>query len=299
MLFRNNTFDRRSPYSHIDAIVDYYDETWLDYRFFWLNETTLSVHFGYSDETTHSHADSLLNMNRVLADRAVIRQGERVFDAGCGVGGSSFWLAQQRGAEVVGVTPVANQVTQARRFAARRKLTRQVHFEQADYTNTFFPDASFDVVWALESVCHAQDKAAFYREAARLLRPGGRLVVAEYMRKARACGILGERLLHKWLDGWAIPDLDTPDEHLSSMSASGFTDIQIDDVTVHTHPSLRRLHQITLWSYPLAVLGRAVGIRSFIQHGNVLGSLHQYHALERGLWFYGIISAVATPTDLW
>jgi SAM-dependent methyltransferase len=103
-------------------------------------------------------------------------------------------------------------------------------------------------------LCHAQDKAAFYREAARLLRPGGRLVVAEYMRTARPFGAPGERLLHKWLDGWAIPDLDTPDEHLSYLSASGFADIQIDDVTAHTCPSLQRLHQITLWSYPLAVL---------------------------------------------
>lgn len=274
-----------------NAITAYYDQTWLDYRFFWLNEKTLSVHFGYRDETTSGHADSLLNMNRVLADRVGIRQGEQVLDAGCGVGGSSLWLAQQRGADVIGITPVASQVVQARQFAARRKLATRVRFEQADYTDTFLPRASFDVVWALESLCHAQDKAAFYREAKRLLRPGGRLVIAEYMRLARPLDIAGERLLHKWLDGWAIPDLDTSDEHRCSMSAAGFVNIQIDDVTTYTRPSLRRLYQITSWSYPLAVLGRAVGIRSFIQHGNVLGSLHQYQALERHLWFYSIISA--------
>jgi len=293
MVFRDNTSDRRSPSASPDAIVAYYDETWLDYRFFWLNERTLSVHFGYSDKTTSGHADSLLNMNRILADRAGIRPGERVLDAGCGVGGSSFWLAQERGAEVVGITPVSRQVAQAWRFAAQRKLTGHVHFEQANYTNTFFPNASFDVVWALESLCHAPDKAAFYREAARILRPGGRLVVAEYIRTARPLDPLGERLLQAWLGGWAIPDLDTTEEHRSAMSVSGFADIQIDDVTAHTRPSLHRLHQITFWSYPLAVLGRAAGIRSFVQHGNVLGSLHQYQALERGLWFYGIISAVA------
>jgi hypothetical protein len=118
------------------------------------------------------------------------------------------------------------------------------------------------------------------------------------MRTARPFGNPDERLLHKWLDGWAIPDLDTPDDHRSSMSASGFTDIQIDDVTAHIRPSLYRLHWITFWSYPLAVLGRAAGIRSSVQHGNVLGSLNQYHALECGLWFYGFISAVATSKDM-
>lgn len=277
--------------SQRDAVIAYYDQTWLDYRLFWLNRRTLSVHFGYTDPTTCGHADALLNMNRVLADRAGIQPGTRVLDAGCGVGGSSLWLAQARDAIVVGITPVASQVARARRFAAMRKLGDRITFEQADYTSTPFPDASFDIVWALESLCHAPAKAAFYREAARLLRPGGRLVLAEYMRAARPLRAEGEQLLHQWLDGWAIPDLDTRAEHLAHAAAAGLADARIDDITAHTRPSLRRLYQLTRWAYPLAVTGRAVGIRSAIQHGNVIGSLCQYQALERGLWFYGMLSA--------
>ena len=333
MTFRNQIFDRQPARSLTESIVAYYDETWLDYRLLWLNGRNLSVHFGYADVTTRGHADALLNMNRVLADRAAIWPGERVLDAGCGVGGSSFWLAQERGAEVVGITPVASQVTRARRFAEQRGLladqppttlstslragndqplttteetsTTQdssrlsvlgsrfghTRFEQADYTATPFADASFDVVWSLESLCHAPRKDVFYREAARLLRPGGRLVVAEYVRAARPLASDDERLLHAWLSGWAIPDLDTRGEHLAHLAAAGFTDIRFDDVTQHTRPSLRRLYQLTYWTYPLAVMGRVAGIRSDIQHGNVIGSLRQYEALERGLWFYGIISA--------
>jgi cyclopropane fatty-acyl-phospholipid synthase-like methyltransferase len=219
-----------------------------------------------------------------------------VLDAGCGVGGSSVWLAQARGANVVGITPVASQVARARSFAAARTLGDQVAFEQADYTSAPFPDASFDVVWALESLCHALDKAAFYREAARLLRPGGRLVIAEYIRAARPLSAQGERMLHQWLDGWAIPDLDTRAEHVAHAAAAGLADMRIDDITAHTRPSLRRLYQLTRWSYPLAVTGRAVGIRSAIQHGNVIGSLRQYQALDRELWFYGILSATKAMT---
>jgi cyclopropane fatty-acyl-phospholipid synthase-like methyltransferase len=274
-----------------DAVVAYYDETWLDYRLFWLNRQTLSVHFGYSDTTTRGHADALLNMNRVLAARAGIQPGERVLDAGCGVGGSSMWLAQARDANVVGITPVASQVARARRFAAVGKLDDRITFEQADYTSTPFPDASFDVVWALESLCHTPDKAAFYREAARLLRPGGRLVLAEYIRTARPLSAGGEQLLHQWLKGWAIPDLDTRAEHMAHAAAAGLADAHIDDITAHTQPSLRRLYQLTRWFYPLAVVGRAVGIRSAVQHGNVIGSLCQYQALNHELWFYGILSA--------
>src|ERR1700710_2875582 len=141
-----------------EAIVGYYDETWLDYRILWLNKDNLAVHFGYTDGSTRTHTDALKNMNRVLADRVRIQPGERVLDAGCGVGGSSLWLATERGADVVGITPVASQVAHARRFAALRGLGDRVTFAQADYTNTNFPDASFDVIWSLESLCHASEK---------------------------------------------------------------------------------------------------------------------------------------------
>lgn len=275
-----------------DAVVAYYDQTWLDYRLLWLNKRNLSVHFGYYDTGTSGHSEALLNTNRVLADRVAIRPGERVLDAGCGVGGSSLWLAQEREASVVGITPVASQVVLASRFAARRGLDSRVEFQQADYTAVPWADGSFDVVWSLESLCHADDKAAFYRETARLLRPGGRVVLAEYLRTARPLNAPDERLLQQWLAGWAIPDLDTPAEHLGHLAAAGLVEPRLEDVTAHTRPSLRRLYRMTVLSYPLAVLGRATGVRSTVQHGNVTGSLRQYQSLTRGLWIYAIISAV-------
>ncbi|MBV8540234.1 MAG: methyltransferase domain-containing protein [Pseudonocardiales bacterium] len=286
--------DRRSSGSLTEAIVSYYDETWLDYRVLWLNPDNLAVHFGYTDAGTRGHTDALKNMNRVLADRVRIQPGERVLDAGCGVGGSSLWLAAERGARVVGITLAARQAAMARSHAARRGLTDRVHFDVADFTATPFPDASFDIVWAVESLCHAPRKAAFYQEAARLLRPGGRVVVADFVRAARPLDPLGEQLLHEWLDGWAVPDIDTSAEHLGHLAAAGFTDARLDDVTVHTRPSLRRLYRMAYWSYPLAVLGRVTGVRSSVQHGNVIASIRQYQALRHSAWFYSILSAT-TP----
>src|SRR5215813_12507551 len=110
MTARDGAPGRGPKGSHTDAIIGYYDETWLDYRMLWLNPDNLAVHFGYTDSTTRSHTDALKNMNRVLADRVRIQPGERVLDAGCGVGGSSLWLARERGAEVVGITLAPSQV---------------------------------------------------------------------------------------------------------------------------------------------------------------------------------------------
>ncbi|MGH3787324.1 MAG: SAM-dependent methyltransferase [Pseudonocardiaceae bacterium] len=288
---RDKASDRAPVGSLTEAIVGYYDETWIDYRVLWLNKDNLAVHFGYTDGSTRSHTDALKNMNRVLADRVSIQPGDRVLDAGCGVGGSSLWLAAERNAEVVGITLADRQVVMARSNAARRGLTDRVRFEVADFTATPFPEASFDVVWAVESLCHAPQKAAFYQEAARLLRPGGRVVVADFVRAARSLDLTGERLLHEWLVGWAVPDIDTAVEHLEHLAAAGFTEPRLDDVTVHTRPSLRRLYRMAYWTYPLAVIGHNKGIRSDVQHGNVIASIRQYQALRHGAWFYGILSA--------
>src|SRR6266568_4985056 len=98
-------FSLLSHQPDLPRIRDYYDETWLDYRMLWLNPQNIAIHFGYWDERTRGHGESLLNMNRVLASQIGIRTGQRILDAGCGVGGSSIWLAQTYGVEVVGITP--------------------------------------------------------------------------------------------------------------------------------------------------------------------------------------------------
>src|SRR5260370_37363434 len=99
----------------------------------------LGMHGGYWDEQTRNHAQSLTNMSRALADRASLRPGMRVLDAGCGVGGPALWLAETYGVEVLGVTLSEVQLARARKYAARRKLEHLVRSEIAD-----FPALAYD-----------------------------------------------------------------------------------------------------------------------------------------------------------
>src|SRR6266571_2247381 len=277
----------------VSGIRAYYDETWLDYRMLWLNRHNRAIHFGYWDEQTRSHAQSLLNMNRVLASHLGIRSGQRILDAGCGVGGSAIWLAKNYGVEVVGITPVASQVLRARRYAHEYGVADRVSFEKQDYTSTTFPQASFDVVWALESLCHAPEKRLVLDEARRLLRPSGRLGMVEYMRTSRPHPAAGEVLLHSWLSGWAIPDLATANEWLEWTQAAGFRGAQLADITPHVRPSLRRLYLLAVLTWPVAFPLYLIGLRSETQHGNLRGAFDQYHALRRHLWFYALLTATA------
>ncbi|HEV2012740.1 MAG TPA: methyltransferase domain-containing protein [Candidatus Dormibacteraeota bacterium] len=277
----------------LTPIRQYYDETWPDYRLLWLSPSNYAIHFGYWGERTHSHADALNQLNAELASRIGISRGVRILDAGCGVGGSAIWLARQLGVDVVGITPVASQVERARHFATEHHVSRQAQFLQQDYTGTSFPAASFDVVWAMESLCHAADKRAFYEEARRVLRPGGRLGIVEYMRTTRPLAGRGEALLHSWLSGWAIPDIATAEEHRQWAAASGLGNVELTDITPQVRRSLARLHRMASLAWPEAVLLQTIGLRNTTQHGNVRGARDQFRALERGLWFDAILTATA------
>lgn len=290
----DQTYSQAVERTLTERIHAYYDETWGDYRWLWLSPRNYAIHFGYWDEGTSTHAQSLLNMNRALAERIGIQPGQRVLDAGCGVGGSALWLARAYAVEVVGVTLVASQVARARCFAQEQGETLLVSFAQQDYAHTTFPDASFDVVWAVESACHAPDKPAFVQEARRLLKPGGRLGMVEYMRMSRPLpSPADEDLVHSWLSGWAIPDIASAEEWTIWAREAGFADVTVTDITPHVRPSLHRLYRMTQTFWWGASLLRRMNIRSQTQHGNTRGARDIWRAVERGLWRECILTATA------
>ena len=111
-----------------------------------------------------------------LADLADIRPGMHVLDMGCGIGGPARFLAQ-RGCQVTGVDLTADFVLLARELNARTGLADQIDIREADATALPFADAMFDVAWTQHVAMNIADKAAFYGEARRVLRPGGRLAM--------------------------------------------------------------------------------------------------------------------------
>jgi tocopherol O-methyltransferase len=274
----------------IADIVQYYDKTSLDYRWVWNTRNTHAIHFGFYDEKHQKHEVAVHQLTEVMADMARVQAGERVLDAGCGVGGSSIWLAENRSAIVTGIALPPNQIIDCQKNTSRKKISN-INFQVADFTKTPFESELFDVVWACESICHAEQKKDFYQEAFRLLKPGGRLVIAEYCRTTRPLPDAGESLLQNWLQGWAILDIDTIQEHRQNMESIGFQGIRFENVTKNMHTSLRNVHRMSVQWLPFAKLCNKIGLVSDVRIGNATGSVHLYEALQLGYWSYYLISA--------
>ncbi|MER5651064.1 methyltransferase domain-containing protein [Streptosporangium sp. NPDC002524] len=103
-------------------------------------------------------------------------EGSRVLDVGCGTGRPAVRLARTLGARVVAIDIDREALRDGAEHAAARGVAETVRFRHVDALDLPFADAAFDAVLACE-VTPYLDIAAFYRSVARVLRPGGRLVV--------------------------------------------------------------------------------------------------------------------------
>lgn len=272
-------------------IAQYYRETEHAYRDSWDLDKSLSIHYGYRDASVRSFPESLLRMNAVMMKTADIRPSDHVLDAGCGVGGSSIFLAGMLGCRVTGITISARQAEQAAVNVQRKGLGDLVDFREMDYCATSFPDASFDVVWGCESICYAESKERFVQEAFRLLRPGGRLIVADGF--VTAFEHNEAPVIRQWLDGWQVNYLETAERFRGFMEASGFSSVQFRDISKETFASSRRLNRF-YYLASLYLLWRKINFSkppTQMQKMNIRACRRQYQGLKKKLWQYGLFLA--------
>lgn len=269
----------------------HYDDCYWDYLFAWCNRENLALHYGYWDDNTTSHHQALLNKNQALYHAAGIKPEHHVLDAGCGIGGSSIWMAKHHGNQMTAITISQKQAQYATSHAKRQGVSDKVNFEVSDFCATPFADQSFDVIWGLESVCHALKKGDFLKEAFRLLRPGGRIVVCDGFITRREFSDDEWQDIVTCLNGWAVPNLCATDEFSQLLQENRFQSIDYKDITRQTLPSADYMFKVAKRLKPVQLFSQWLGLRSKAQTANFKVGLAQHRLFKDKLVEYGIFTA--------
>lgn len=180
--------------------------------------------YWHDDEDDAPLPEAMRRMTRKVAGIMALRPGERVLDAGCGCGGPAIQLATETGVDVTGITISGVQVVEAAARAEVSDVSDRVRFEYGDYTKLDYADGSFDGLLALESLQCAPDLDAAMDEFYRVLRPGGRIAIAEFNRESQ----MDDADAAEFAASIDINTLRTLDGWLDSLTTAGF---EIDEYT--------------------------------------------------------------------
>ncbi len=272
-------------------IEKYYDDSTFFYRYLWGNKKNLAMHFGFWDKDTKNLNDSLINENRYVAKALEIKKGEKVLDAGCGVGGTAIWIAENYGSDVTGITITGKHISLAKKYAKEREVSDLTKFEQRDFCDTGLPSESFDKIYSIESACHAIDKKVFLKEMFRLLKKSGKLTVCDGFLVKENLTKKETKYYNDLCVGWALPNLSSYTKFESDLDELGFRNIKSQVATEKVIKSSDDMYKSSKFIHPVLVLLEKMRLTS---KTNVLAEVAcqaQYHIFKDKTAVYGIFTA--------
>ena len=202
------------------------------------------MHHGYYGRGGYYQLDrrqAQIDLIEELLNFAQVKQAENIIDIGCGIGGSTLYLAEKFGAKGHGITLSPVQANRAKERATEAGLSERVDFQVADALNIPYDDNSFDLVWSLESGEHMPDKAKFIQECYRVLKPNGTFIMATWCHRSTN-SLAGEltpdekRHLKEIYRVYCLPYVISLPEYEAIARDCGFLNLRADDWSLAVAP---------------------------------------------------------------
>ncbi|KAL9582770.1 MAG: hypothetical protein Q9212_003103 [Teloschistes hypoglaucus] len=209
---------------HYEQASEYYYTLWGEH-----------IHHGYFLDSTDTKERAQVRLIQLLLDRAQLPNGIEILDVGCGLGGTSRFLARNHECHVTGITISAKQVEMATKLSAdeanqdhaSKAVGESIKFANgsvrfleldAERMAEHFPiQAVFDCVWISEAMSHLPDKQLFFQNAMKLLRPDGMLLPplctqSQYKQFAKGAGLhvfsdaldISKNVAKTWDISWSL-----------------------------------------------------------------------------------------------
>jgi ubiquinone/menaquinone biosynthesis C-methylase UbiE len=201
------------------------------------------LNFGLWEKNIGDYVKAAEALVRRLAEWARIDQASELLDVACGTGSEDVYLAQRFSPRrIVGLDATWVHVLLARRRAKRHALVDHLHFYHGSATRLGFESSSFTHVLGIEGPIQFDTRESFFREALRILRPGGTLALADFGLCRTPSTLIDQIYVLLARRGWKIPaaNCQTIEGYRKGLESAGFREVEILRIGEHAFPGYFR-----------------------------------------------------------
>lgn len=247
-------------------------------------------YYGADGKEPKERRQAQIDLIEELLRWAKVQQATRILDVGCGIGGSSLYLADKFNAQATGITLSPVQANRAIERARAVGLSDRTQFQVADALAMPFADQTFDFVWSLESGEHMPDKQKFLQECYRVLKPGGTFLMATWCHRPTDQQPLSpdeQQHLANIYEVYCLPYVISLPDYAAIAQEIGFQSIH----TVDWSEAVAPFWNVVIDSAftPAAILGLVRSGWTTIRAALSLGLMSRGY--QRGLVKFGVLSA--------
>ncbi|OBR10639.1 methyltransferase domain-containing protein [Colletotrichum higginsianum IMI 349063] len=272
---------------HYDLASDYYLSLWGEH-----------IHHGYWEDGSETKEKAQVNLIQLLLKLSDVGENSKVLDVGCGIGGTTRYLASTLGCSVTGITistkqvEIANRLTKAEAekdsenpdveadsdgfFRLGRGRVRFIELD-AEKMGDFFAaeGGSFDAVWISEALSHFPNKPLFFENTFKVLKTGGKLALADWFKAESINETDFVNDIKPIEDGMLLPPLCTQPEYVGLAKSAGLSTLAgPKDIS----KDVSRTWDIT-WSL---VQNPSLWAFAFSQGRDGIAFLQSFRAMRRG-----------------
>ncbi len=209
----------------VETAREYYNSDDADNFYFhvWGGE---DIHVGLYEAEDEPIAEASRRTVRRMAELAgALTPATRVLDLGAGYGGSMRFLAEKYGCRCVALNLAEVENERNRRMNVEAGLEQNIEVVDGDFTDLDFGDAEFDLVWSQDAILHSGDRETVCAEAARVLKPGGRMIFTDPMQADDA----PTDRLQPIYDRIHLDSLGSPGFYRETLGRLGMTEMHFDE----------------------------------------------------------------------